>query len=69
MAGATVKVDVLGMILGRRRNKAETAEVGCGKGSDGREEEKRREPKWGVIEAECEAVARVVEKCGRWARD
>jgi hypothetical protein len=43
--------------------------AGCGKGSDGREEEKRRGPKWGVIEAECEAVARVVEKCDRWARD
>jgi hypothetical protein len=66
---ATVKVDGLGRIRGRRRNKAETAEVGCEKGSDGREEEKRRGPKWGVIEAECEAVARVVEKCGRWARD
>jgi hypothetical protein len=65
---ATVKVDGLGRIRGRRKNKAETAE-GCEKGSDGREEEKRRGPKWGVIEAECEAVARVVEKCGRWARD
>jgi hypothetical protein len=66
---ATVKVDGLGRIRGRRKNKAERAVVGCGKGSDGREEEKRRGPKWGVIEAECEAVARVVEKCGRWARD
>jgi hypothetical protein len=61
-------VDVLNMRLDLAMDMVEVGAVGCEKGTGG-DEEKRPEPEWDVIGVECEAVARLEEKYGRYGRD
>lgn len=68
MAGK-VKVDVLNMKLGLVTGMVEMEGAGYEKGTGERGKEKRRGPEWGAIGVECEAVARVEERCDRYGRD
>jgi hypothetical protein len=64
MVEATVKVGVPSTVLDLEKDTAGMEAAGCGMGS-GEMGERKLGLMWGGIEVECEAEARVVEKCDR----
>jgi hypothetical protein len=67
-AGATVKVEILGRVLGLGTDMVEMEVASYEVDSDEMGEEKRPGLKWDETEAVCEAVE-VVERCGRYTQD